>query len=170
MRDIEAIKTDIVFFETHIDAPEDFEWDEDPNEWAKIRETQLVELDIELRAAQSDGISIERHEAICNAEREGRCMVRETCEWSQDDGETPWDCSCGLAWEFTDGGNPYENNTFYCPKCGKEITRISWFEPDEENNGDDGCTVVEVLKILTRAEAEAVLAKEREKNSAVEAE
>jgi hypothetical protein len=71
MREIAEIQADIAYHEAKIEkyenrpeitiAPEVY--------------NRLAELHNELRAVQSDGISIERHAEICTAERDNRCVV-----------------------------------------------------------------------------------------------
>lgn len=45
-----------------------------------------------------------------------------TCAWKLGDcpDYTLWNTSCGMAWYFEEDG-PVENDTIYCPKCGKRI-------------------------------------------------
>lgn len=42
------------------------------------------------------------------------------CEWHPDGSASFWEGSCGIAWEFTDGG-PKDNGFRYCPRCGKPL-------------------------------------------------
>ena len=53
------------------------------------------------------------------------------CEWAADDYGL-WKCSkCDIAWTFNDDG-PEENDTNYCPKCGRKIIEsIYYYEEDE---------------------------------------
>lgn len=44
------------------------------------------------------------------------------CVWTQDtDLGDVYDGSCGIKWEFTDGG-PRENNVIFCPHCGARVS------------------------------------------------
>jgi hypothetical protein len=43
----------------------------------------------------------------------------QTCSWTEDDGI--WQSSCGVYFEFNDGGVE-QNNFNYCHKCGKKIS------------------------------------------------
>lgn len=43
------------------------------------------------------------------------------CHWSyHDDPDYHWSGTCGMAWQFLDGG-PVENKFSFCPKCGNPI-------------------------------------------------
>ena len=41
---------------------------------------------------------------------------QDICIWTQDS-DGPWNTSCGVTWEFTDGG-PAENGAHFCHHCG----------------------------------------------------
>lgn len=41
---------------------------------------------------------------------------QDVCIWSQDS-DGPWSSSCGVTWEFNDGG-PSENGAHFCHHCG----------------------------------------------------
>ena len=43
----------------------------------------------------------------------------QTCSWTEDDGI--WQSSCGVHFEFNDGGIE-QNNFNYCHNCGKKIS------------------------------------------------
>lgn len=50
---------------------------------------------------------------------------RPTCVWSQEDGDSNlYEGSCGIAWEFMDGG-PGLNGANYCFRCGGKIEEAS---------------------------------------------
>src|SRR5690606_842837 len=37
-----------------------------------------------------------------------------------------WECQaedCGFQWEFMEGGDPYEHDMRFCPRCGRRIVR-----------------------------------------------
>ena len=73
------------------------------------------------------------HIAVGHAELRNRLgkyeSEEETCEWEEDDSGT-WSCSkCGASWEFNNGG-PDDNDMHYCPKCGREITKASYYEEE----------------------------------------
>ena len=40
----------------------------------------------------------------------------DVCIWTQDS-DGPWNTSCGVTWEFNDGG-PAENSAHFCHHCG----------------------------------------------------
>lgn len=68
MRSIEAIKADIEIVKNiYIATLSDSELLEKIGEW--------VSLERELHSAITDGIPLDRLETICNAERDGRCVV-----------------------------------------------------------------------------------------------
>ena len=57
--------------------------------------------------------------------------VMEETSYIYDEEDCFWECQkCGLAWILNDGG-PEQNEMYYCPKCGREITRSS-----REGDGD----------------------------------
>lgn len=41
---------------------------------------------------------------------------QDICIWTQDS-DGPWNASCGVTWEFTDGG-PADNGAHFCHHCG----------------------------------------------------
>lgn len=64
---------------------------------------------------ESDKAVIDAIRALpaATAEKNGDCV------WMQDS-DGPWNTSCGVTWEFTDGG-PSDNNTNFCHHCGGRI-------------------------------------------------
>jgi hypothetical protein len=55
----------------------------------------------------------------------GRHTWEGLCEWkAQDEGEEPWEASCGITWEFNNGKGPSENHVNYCPSCGRPIKMV----------------------------------------------
>lgn len=51
-------------------------------------------------------------------------MPNEMCKWKcVDDDENYWEGSCGIAYNFIDGG-PKENDITFCPHCGRRIKII----------------------------------------------
>jgi Zn finger protein HypA/HybF involved in hydrogenase expression len=59
----------------------------------------------------------------------------ETCTYYQineDNGH--WQCSeCDEEWVFNEG-TPFENNMFYCPKCGRKLSAMAFKEYDCEKD------------------------------------
>ena len=98
-----------------------------------------------------DGNAIVKYSRLAElaaAEREG-------CEYvQQDEDSDEWDCSkCGNAFVLI-SENPYVNDMFYCPKCGRPIKSINTLTFDWSN--DEGECRIE--KIITREEYAAALA------------
>jgi hypothetical protein len=54
----------------------------------------------------------------------------DTCTWLADD-MGAWETSCGVTWEFNDGG-PKENNAVFCHHCGKRILAKNYIDETEE--------------------------------------
>jgi hypothetical protein len=52
----------------------------------------------------------------------------EVCEWTYDDCDDKWDSSCGMSWQFMDGG-PKENNVTFCHHCGCEVKEAASDHP-----------------------------------------
>ena len=80
----------------------------------------------------------------------------EGCQYVQEDEDSDeWSCSkCDNIW-ILNSDNPFENEMFYCPKCGRPITSLSidewdWNIEDENKH---------IEKIITRQEYDATLAK-----------
>ena len=44
-----------------------------------------------------------------------------TCRWSLDEIDGIWSGSCGIVWEFSNGGGTEENEVVYCPRCGRKV-------------------------------------------------
>ncbi len=53
---------------------------------------------------------------------------QDACIWTQDS-DGPWCGSCGVVWEFIDGG-PKDNETHFCPRCGGVLLAEPF--PDDE--------------------------------------
>lgn len=52
------------------------------------------------------------------------------CIWMQDS-DGVWNTSCGVSFEFNDGG-PWANNFCFCHKCGHELAPTYFHEEQEE--------------------------------------
>jgi len=62
-------------------------------------------------------------------------MLPPYCVWGVDDdpdGDV-WKGTCGIAWVFTDGCNPKDNYTNFCPSCGREIRVMEGIEKEDED-------------------------------------
>lgn len=69
-----------------------------------------------------------RDDVCCNIARKRLCFDwankhlpegitrQDVCVWTQD-GDGPWNTSCGVTWEFNDGG-PEDNKAHFCHHCG----------------------------------------------------
>lgn len=58
---------------------------------------------------------------------------QDVCIWTQDS-DGPWCGSCGVVWEFIDGG-PKDNQTHFCPRCGG-VLLAEPFHDDETPNAE----------------------------------
>ena len=60
------------------------------------------------------------------------CVTRQdVCIWTQDS-DGPWCGSCGVMWEFIDGG-PKDNETHFCPRCGGVLLAEPFAEDETPN-------------------------------------
>ena len=57
---------------------------------------------------------------------------QDVCIWTQDS-DGPWSGSCGLMWEFIDGGGPKDNETHFCPRCGGVLLAEPFAEDETPN-------------------------------------
>ena len=56
---------------------------------------------------------------------------QDVCIWTQDS-DGPWCGSCGVVWEFIDGG-PKDNKTHFCPRCGGVLLAEPFAEDETPN-------------------------------------
>ena len=56
---------------------------------------------------------------------------QDVCIWTQDS-DGPWCGSCGVMWEFIDGG-PKDNETHFCPRCGGVLLAEPFAEDETPN-------------------------------------
>lgn len=56
---------------------------------------------------------------------------QDVCIWTQDS-YGPWCGSCGVVWEFIDGG-PKDNETHFCPRCGGVLLAEPFAEDETPN-------------------------------------
>ena len=59
---------------------------------------------------------------------------QDVCIWTQDS-DGPWCGSCGVMWEFIDGG-PKDNETHFCPRCGGVLLAEPFVAEDETPNAE----------------------------------
>ena len=50
------------------------------------------------------------------------------CNWTEDSDGT-WNTSCGVMWQFSDGG-PAENNARFCHHCGGHLAALPFSDDD----------------------------------------
>jgi len=103
--------------------------------------------DLLVKATHEDHIKrllvrISDHEIILVA-LQAQAEREKECEWVQTDEDGgSWKCNeCDFRWDFIDG-DPFENDMKYCPKCGKPIKAIRFFNWDKYN-GHGECIRVE---------------------------
>lgn len=66
---------------------------------------------------------------------------QDVCIWTQDS-DGPWCGSCGVMWEFIDGG-PKDNETHFCPRCGGVLLAEPFAEDETPNAlGQGPCAAV----------------------------
>ena len=63
---------------------------------------------------------------------------QDVCIWTQDS-DGPWCGSCGVMWEFIDGG-PKDNETHFCPRCGGVLLAEPFAEDETPNAPHEGRT------------------------------
>ena len=57
---------------------------------------------------------------------------QDVCIWTQDS-DGPWNTSCGVTWEFVDGG-PAENGAHFCHHCGGVLMAATFADDDAQPN------------------------------------
>lgn len=57
---------------------------------------------------------------------------QDVCIWTQDS-DGPWNTSCGVTWEFNDGG-PTENGAHFCHHCGGVLLAEPFANDDAQPN------------------------------------
>ncbi len=62
---------------------------------------------------------------------------QDACIWTQDS-DGPWCGSCGVVWEFIDGG-PKDNETHFCPRCGGVLLAEPFPDDETPNASLEGC-------------------------------
>lgn len=61
---------------------------------------------------------------------------QDVCIWTQDS-DGPWNTSCGVTWEYNDGG-PAENKAHFCHHCGGVLLADPFADDDAQpNKGND---------------------------------
>ena len=71
----------------------------------------------------------------------------ETCEYVQEDSDSnEWVCSKCDNIFILNSDNPYENEMFYCPKCGRLIAEIHEDIYDWDSDGGEK----HIMRVVTR--------------------
>lgn len=59
---------------------------------------------------------------------------QDVCIWTQDS-DGPWNTSCGVTWEFNEGG-PSENGAHFCHHCGGVLMAQPFADDDAQPNAE----------------------------------